>query len=112
VFLRFFLLVYLDFFWFLVVLEFEHQASCLQDSCFISWATPPALFVLVTLEIGSYFFPGQSGPGLSYFRHSVIARMTGTCHHTQLFPLWGKVLQIFCPGYFIESQSSWFQPPT
>jgi hypothetical protein len=58
-----------------------------------------SFFALVILEIGShFFFPGRSGPRLSYFTFSAIPRMTGMYHQTQRFLLrWG--LMNFCTGW-------------
>jgi hypothetical protein len=56
-FLSFFLLVFWGFF--LVELGFELEASCLLDRQSTSGAVCPALFAVITFQMGSRFLPGQ-----------------------------------------------------
>jgi hypothetical protein len=59
----------------------------LQGRCSTTWGTPPALFALVILELGSCFL---FRPWSSYCRVSAVTGMTGMHHHAQLLPLrWG-----------------------
>jgi hypothetical protein len=49
------------------------------------WATPPALFTLIILEIGSCFLLRQAWTVILLFYISTFPEMTGVYHHTQLF---------------------------
>jgi hypothetical protein len=92
----------LSFFLCVCGMGFELKALSLQSSHSTAWATPPALFAPVILEIGSDFCPGQPGPQTSYFTLPTIAGVMGTCHHAQLpslFPWgWGSP-KLFCLGW-------------
>jgi hypothetical protein len=48
-------------------LGFELRVSWLIDRCSTAWATPPALFASVNLEIGFIFCTGQPGHQFFYF---------------------------------------------
>jgi hypothetical protein len=58
---------------------------CLQ--LFLLW--------LIWKQGGFIFCPGQPGPQSSYFTLPVLAGMTGVCHHTQLFSIEVKSVNIF-----------------
>jgi hypothetical protein len=83
----------------LAILEFELRISYLLGRFSAAWATPPALFALVILEIGSlHFCPGQPRLQSSYFKLPTIARRTSAGHHTYSLSIKMGPHKLFYPG--------------
>jgi hypothetical protein len=82
----------------------------------ITWTTPPALFALVVLNIGSHFFPRLAWPESLCFRVPTIAGMTAnsSCppffHWDGISPTSSSPLPL--AGLDLELWSFWSQPPT
>jgi hypothetical protein len=76
-------------FFFLVQLAFELTTLSLQGRCSAIWTSPPALYALAIFEIGPHFCSDWLGSWNPYFMLPALARMTGTCRHTQLWVVTG-----------------------
>jgi hypothetical protein len=57
-----------------------------------------ALLVLVILEMGLSFYPGQTGQQSSYFKLPAAFEVTGAHGHTQLFSVEMGSHTLFCLG--------------
>jgi hypothetical protein len=76
----------------------------LARRCSTVSAIPPAIFALVILEIGSHFLLRPAWTSILFYSPTTV-RLTGTCHHTQLFSCCdGGLVNIFCldwPGTMV-----------
>jgi hypothetical protein len=96
---------------FLVILEFELRAWHWLGRHSTAWATPPALSVLVVLEIGPHFLHGPAWTMILLFTFPTVAGMTCMCQHALLFLLrWGGLMSLFAQAGF-DLRSSQSQPP-
>jgi hypothetical protein len=68
-----------------MVLGVELRAFHLLDRCSTTSTMPLALFSLVIFEIGSHFYAQEGLDCDLPIYASYIARLTGMCHHAQLF---------------------------
>jgi hypothetical protein len=67
------------------MLEFELRASHLLGRRCTAWATPPALFGLIILKIGSHFLSRPAWIMILLCYASQYSWMAGAHHHAQLF---------------------------
>jgi hypothetical protein len=70
-------------FCFAVLLGFELRASWLLGRCSTTWATPPAVFMLITFEMWSHFIPGPAWTAIFLFMLPYVAGMIGVHHCAQ-----------------------------
>jgi hypothetical protein len=93
----------------LVVLGFELRALCLQSSCYTPWATPPALFALVILEIWSHFLPRLASGLILQFKLLQCHWNYRLALPCPVFSHWNGVLQIcFCLSWSRTLLSLWY----
>jgi hypothetical protein len=96
------------FLFFLTILGFWTQGFTLPRQALYHLVTPPALFSLVILEMGSCFLPREAGTVICHlFMLPALAGISGTNHHAQLFLVEMGSCELFLPGMAWNSLEPW-----
>jgi hypothetical protein len=95
--------------WFFAAVGFELRGSHLLSRRSTTWATLPALFILVTFKAGSCFMPRLASTSIPLFVLPRVARRAGTYYQAQPLVEMGVSWTPLQTG--LKSWSFWSLPP-